>query len=155
MGTMGWLAGALAALIGAQAAGAQAVDAGNPQGVVSAIRSFGHKARLDVDADGRPVIQARMGDIAYAVNFYGCDGLVGCRQLQFAAAFDLEAGLSPDFVNAWNEQWAIGRLSVDDAGDPLFTYFLVTQGGLPSETFQSVLILWSDALTGVLGDIGY
>lgn len=150
-----WAAGALVGLLAAGPAVAGAVDAADPQGVLAAIRTFGHKARLDVDEEGRPVIQARAGDIGYAVQFYGCDGVAGCRQLQLAAAFDLETGLSPSFANAWNEKWAIGRLSVDEAGDPIFTYFLVTEGGLSPETFQSVLAAWSDALAGVVTDIGY
>ena len=151
----GWTAGALAGLLATGSAGAQVVDAGDPQGVLAAIRASGQKARLEADEEGRPMVQARMGDIGYAVHFYGCDGAAGCRQLQFAAAFDLEAGLSPSFANTWNEQWAIGRLSVDEAGDPIFTYFLVTEGGLAPETFQAVLGVWSAALEGVVADIGY
>ena len=152
-------AAALAALavaaLGAGGALAQSVDAADPEGVLAAVRAFGHKARLETDPDGLPVIRARMDDINYAIQFYGCEGTANCRQLQLAASFDLEPGLTPEFVNQWNEDWAIGRLSVDQAGDPIFTYFLVTDGGLSPANFRAVLEIWSAALGGVVGDIGY
>lgn len=144
-----------AGLLAARAAGAQEVSAADPQSVLEAVRAFGHKARLDTDDDGFPVVRARVEDINYGIQFYGCDGTVNCRQLQLASSFDLDAGLTTDFVNTWNEDWVIGRLSVDEAGDPLFTYFLTTEGGLGPENFQAVLQLWTDSLLGVVEDIGY
>ena len=144
-----------AGLTTAGAAVAQEVNAADPQSVLEAVRAFGHKARLDADDEGFPVVRARVGDINYGIQFYGCDGLANCRQLQLASSFDLEAGLSADFVNTWNEEWVIGRLSVDEAGDPLFTYFLTTEGGLEAENFRAVLQLWTDALMGVVEDVGY
>ena len=148
------LAAGLLLAIGAPAS-AQMVDAADPNSVLEAVRAFGHKARIETDEEGLPVIRARVEDINYGVYFYGCDGTVNCRQLQLAASFDLDPGLSAQFVNDWNEQWAIGRLSVNADGDPLFTYYLVTEGGLSPQTFTATMQLWTDALFGVITDIGY
>jgi hypothetical protein len=148
-------AGLLLAAGDAWAERAGGVDAAEPESVLEAVRAFGHKARLEVDEAGYPVVLARMGEISYGVQFYGCEGTTNCSQLQFAATFDMEPGLSTDFVNQRNEERALGRLSVDANGDPLFTYFLTTEGGLSAENFRAVMQLWTDALASILEAIGY
>jgi hypothetical protein len=138
------------------AASAENVDAAEPESVLAALRAYGHKAQLETDEAGLPALRARVGDINYSIQFYGCEGTSRCTQLQFAATFDLEPGLGPDFANQWNEDWAIGRLSVNVDGDPLFTYFLTTAGGgLSPANFAAVLDIWTGALLGVVSDIGY
>ncbi len=141
--------------LAAGAAAAQAVDAADPGSVLAAVQAFGHKARLELDEQGYPVVLARAGDINYGVQFYGCEGTANCSQLQFAATFDLEPGLTADYVNQRNEAWAVGRITVDAEGDPLFTYFLTTEGGLSAENFRAVMQIWTDALAATVEEIGY
>ena len=141
--------------LAAGSAGAQGVDAADPDSVLAAVRAFGHEARLELDEAGYPVVLARAGGINYGVQFYGCEGTSNCSQLQFAATFDLEPGLTADYVNQRNEAWAIGRLSINAEGDPLFTYFLTTEGGLGDENFRAVMQIWTDALAATVEEIGF
>lgn len=141
--------------LAAGAAAAEVVDAADPDSVLAAVRAFGHEARLERDDAGYPIILSRVNGISYGVQFYGCTGTTDCSQLQFAATFDLEPGLTADYVNKHNEAWAIGRISVNGEGDPLFTYFLTTEGGLNEENFRAVMQLWTDALAATVEQIGY
>ncbi len=155
MGITGAALAAAGLVLAAGHARAQVVDAADPESVLAAVREFGHKARLELDEQGYPVVLARSGEINYGVQFYGCEGTENCSQLQFAATFDLEPGLTTEFVNQRNEDWAIGRMSVNDQGDPLFTYFVTTEGGLSPENFRAVMQVWTDALAAAVQDIGY
>ena len=139
----------------AQGARAQAFDATNPASVVAAVKAFGQKAKLGTTDKNEPMIRAESDGISYVIFFYDCTNGTGCLQLQFSSAFDLEPGLTTDFVNDWNEKWVTGRLSVDASGDPVYTFAVITDGGLSEANFQAILSTWTGTLADVVKDIGY
>mgnify|MGYP002780751845 CR=1 FL=1 len=148
----------LAALIVAAAApaAAQTVTAEDPQSVLAAIRAHGHKAKLDRDGEGFPVIQVDRDGINYSVYFYGCgEDPAACRDLQFVSSFDVDPALSADWANDWNLRWVAGRAEVDAEGDPRLSYFVTTTGGLSDASFRGILEVWDVTLDGFMEDIGW
>lgn len=142
----------LASLTGAQAAPVSATD---PNSVLQAIRAHGHKAKMDTNDNGSPLIAVDRDGIKYWVYFYGCENAAGCLDLQFYSSFDLETPLTPDWANQWNYDWVAGRVALDDQGDPALSYFVTTAGGLSQENFAGVMDVWNLTLDGFLADIGW
>lgn len=131
------------------------ITAADPDSVLEAIRAFGHKAKLQTDDSGFPLIAADRDGLKYWVYFYGCDGPEGCLDIQFYSSFDVEQPLTPEWANAWNTQWVAGRADVSKGGDPALSYFVTTSGGLSQENFEGVLAVWDMTLDGFLQDIGW
>jgi hypothetical protein len=147
---------AAALLIPALPVTAQTIAASDPDSVLQAIRAHGHKAKLDRDGEGYPVIQVDRSGINYSVYFYGCNGdPTACQDIQFASGFDVEEALSGEWANEWNRQWVAGRVEVNADGDPRLTYFVTTGGGLSAENFRSVMGVWDVTLNGFMEDIGW
>lgn len=148
--------GIAAFAIAARPAAAQSVAASDPESVLQAIRAHGHKAKLEHDSEGYPIIHVTRAGINYAVYFYGCDGNpADCRDLQFSSGFDVEPALTDAWANAWNRQWVAGRAEIDEEGDPRLTYFVTTGSGLPEEHFQEIMQVWDVTLDGFMEDIGW
>lgn len=146
-----------AALLGPSLAAAQEarVAAGDPSTVLEAIRAFGHKAKLQTDDSGFPMIAVDRDGLKYWVYFYGCDNPGGCLDIQFYSSFDLAEPLTPEWANDWNIQWVAGRADVNEEGDPALSYFVTTKGGLSQANFRGVLEVWNTTLDGFLEDIGW
>lgn len=140
----------------AGAAEAQTVRAEEPQTVLSALRAYGHKAQLEQDEEGFPLIRVDRDGIRYTVHFYGCaEERAGCRDLQFRTSFDVDPGFDAAWANDWNRQWVAGRVDVNAEGDPFLSYFVTTAGGLSPATFRGVMDIWSSTLDGLMEDINW
>ena len=131
------------------------VSAADPASVVAGLQAYGHKARLETAEDGSPMISARGGDINYVVYFYGCEAGANCLDLQFLAAFDVTEPLTTDFVNGWNRDWVMGKVFVDDAGDPTITLVLPGSPAMSGDYFQSAVEVWTTAVDSFLEDINW
>jgi hypothetical protein len=131
------------------------VHANDPDSVLQAIRSYGHNAKLDSNAQGQPFITVERDGVRYWVYFYACDGADGCLDLQFFTTFDVQPALDAQWANDWNYQWAAGRVEVDERGDPGLSYFVTTMGGLSPENFTGVMDVWTAVLDGFMEDIDW
>lgn len=129
--------------------------ANDPQAVLEAIRAYGHRAKLETDEEGQSFITAERGGVKYWVNFTACGGAEGCLDLQFYTSFDVEPGYDAVWANDWNSQWVVGRVVVNETGDPGLSYFVTTMGGLSQETFMGNMDVWNEVLDGLLADIGW
>ena len=147
----------LAALLLPSLAAAQAnpISAANPESIRAAILAYGHKARLETGSDGNPVIRGRMDNINYDVFFLNCDGGQNCLDLQFSTGFDVETALTPEWANQWNMDWAMGRVAVDEQGDPYMTYAVSGVGGMSEEYFRGIMEAWEAIVTDFLDDIDW
>lgn len=139
-------------LLSAQGAG---ISASEPQTIVDAISSFGHKARLETDSRGDPMIRARMDGINYAVFFYGCENGSNCLDIQLMASFDMEAPLTAEFANTYNRDWVAGKLFLDEEGDPSLAFMVVGTGGITEAHFHDVLRVWEGAVDRATEEIGW
>ena len=131
------------------------ISASDPDSVLEAIRAFGHKAKLQTDENGFPLIAVDREGLKYWVYFYGCDNPEGCLDIQFYSNFDVEQPLTPQWANDWNIQWVAGRADVNPEGDPALSYFVTTTGGLSQDNFMGVMQVWDMTLNGFLQDIGW
>lgn len=132
------------------------VSAADPDGILASIRAYGQKAKLETGDDGVPFITVNMDGINYYVDFYGCtDQGTGCEDIQFNASFEMDKPLTAQFANQWNRDWAVGRVYVNDAGNPTLTYYVPLLGGVPDQTFTNTLDQWTGVLNQFLGDIDW
>jgi hypothetical protein len=137
------------------AAQVASISASDPESVVAAIRAFGHKAKLSTDSEGQPQVDVEREGINYTVYFYSCENESGCLDLQFYSGFNVDQPMTAEWANDWNLQWIVGRAEVTQEGDPAISYFVTTQGGLSSESFEGVMQVWDMSLTQFIQDIGW
>ena len=147
---------AFALLLMSLPAHAQTVSASDPEGMVSALQDLGYKATLDSAEDGDPLIRSMADGTNFRIWFYGCDDAnSNCTGLNFSAGFDLEKGTTLAKMNDWNNQQLLGYATLDDENDPFLNHFVVTNGGIPVETFQSIIDRWDRAIADFKAEINF
>jgi hypothetical protein len=141
-----FVAAALLALSPAAAA-AQVIDAASPETVVNALHTLGYRASLEADSTGDPLIRSTMSGLKNTIYFYGCENGALCRELQFTIWLDLEAPVTLDQANAWNDGKIVGTAAVDAAGDVMLRFLVVTEGGMSMQAFERAMFRWEQALS--------
>jgi hypothetical protein len=147
---------ALACLVGGtSSANAQTVDPAFPRSIVNALQSLGLRATLEKDDAGDPMILSGVSGANFTIWFYGCDQNVNCDAIQLSAGFDTTDAISMSVANDWNRSRVIGEAWVNDEGDPFLTHFVVADGGIPLEVFESIIRRWEVALADYQDAIGW
>ena len=92
----------------------------------------------------------------FRIWFYGCDDAnSNCTGLNFSAGFDLDKGTTLDKMNAWNNNQLLGYATLDDENDPFLNHFVVTNGGITAEAFQSIIDRWDRAIADFKTEINF
>lgn len=130
-GVLGWSVPAAA-----QSAPAT-VSAENPEGVAAALRFAGYPAKLGKDSAGDPKIDTEFGSYKGSIYFYGCDEKThkGCDSLQFHVGFDREKPMALKSVNDLVTKYRFASIQLDNEGDPLVQWDIITDDGIPSGVF--------------------
>ena len=132
------------------------VSAADPESVVAALQDAGYKAQMDSADNGDPMIRSAADGTNYRMWFYGCDGNnSSCTGFNFSAGFDLPDGTTADVIDNWNDGQLLGYGNLDDEQDPYLNYFVVTNGGISKEAFDSILTRWERAIVDYKVHIGF
>lgn len=143
LGVAASLAAALVVTSPVAVAGAL-VDAGDPEKLVSIIRSLGYRAELETDNVGDPLIRSSVGGTRFAIIFYGCDEAThdNCKLLLYKVGYDLTDGIDLEVVNQWNATELVGRAYRDDVNDPWLEMSWNLSGGVSALNFESTFEWW-------------
>jgi hypothetical protein len=147
---------ALALVLMSLPASAQSINASDPEGLIQALQNIGYKATMDTADDGDPLIRSMADGTNFRIWFYGCDDAnSNCTGLNFSAGFDLEKGTTLEKMNAWNNNQLLGYATLDDENDPFLNHFVVTNGGISAEAFQSIIERWDRAIADFKAEINF
>lgn len=115
------------------------VSAAQPEGLVAVLKGAGYETTLDKDDLGDPLIRFRGEGYRVTMLFYGCDKNThkGCDSVQFRTAFDREEPWTARAVSDFAAKYRYASASLDDEGDPVFTWDVVTGDGIPAAVFLS------------------
>ena len=139
----------------AGAASAAELNARNPIQLAEYLRDKGYRAQLGTDSYGDPKIDTATAGANYTIYFYGCSNNTDCQDLQLRAGFDLTGELSLESVNSWNREKTVGRVYVDDEGDPFIEMFLPGVIDWPEASMDRVLQRWESAMGDFLDFIDW
>ena len=132
------------------------VSAADPDSVVAALQDAGYKAQMDSADNGDPMIRSAADGTNFRMWFYGCDGNnASCTGFNFSAGFDLPDGATLETIDNWNDGQLLGYGNLDDENDPYLNYFVVTNGGISQEAFESILSRWERAIVDYKAHIGF
>lgn len=113
------------------------VTAKNPEGVAAALRFAGYPAKLGTDAAGDPKIETEFGNYKGLIFFYGCDEKThrNCDSIQFHVGFDREKAMKLQTVNELVTKYRFASIQLDNEGDPLVQWDIITDDGIPTGVF--------------------
>jgi Putative bacterial sensory transduction regulator len=131
------------------------VSAADPDSIIQVLQDLGYRAQMDASDSGDPLIRSAADGTNFRIWFYGCDGNSGCTGLNFSAGFDLAKGTTYEAIDSWNDGQLLGYANLDDEKDPFLNYFVVTNGGISKEAFESVLARWELAIVDFKKHIGF
>jgi len=148
---------ALSTLIGAAAipAGAQTVNASDPDSIVAALQRLGYAARLERTNSGAPVIRSGARGVNFSVFFYGCTDNSNCRDINFSAGFTTLEPRTLKLMNDWNGARIIGKANIDDEGNPYIRHFVAGVIDLPPAAFDRTVTRWDTTLGDFLTHIDW
>ncbi len=155
---------ALAALLAVSApAHAQTEDtfnAINGEDLVTLLESQGIAASLTIDSYGDPLIRAEVGNLAFSIITYNCDGAAdpACGRLQLAAQFRLPDGASESdiaIMNAYNQQYLFGRAYIDPYGLATVDYTINLNHGVTEDNLVDNLVIWIHVLDNFVTGLGW
>lgn len=146
-GTIGLVALMLAALP-ATAQTTAVVSAADPAGIVSLLEVGGYKPKLGKDSEGAPKIELDLDGYGAALYFYGCDEKTQteCDSLQLQAGFDRKTPWTNDAALKLAKQYRYASVWLDDEGDPIITWDLVTEDGIPAKVLLSSVRRFSEMI---------
>ncbi|WP_409613853.1 YbjN domain-containing protein [Phenylobacterium sp.] len=110
--------------------------------VTQALQSRGYKAEVSATSDGEPVILSGADGSNFRVFFYTCRETPRCASIQFAAAFDLDKGMTLEQINGWNRGKRFGRAYLDDEMDPFLEMDVDFEHGATAEAVVNALDTW-------------
>lgn len=125
--------------------------------VAGVLQEAGYRAEITTDNVGDPMILSHAEGTEYSILFYGCsDGPpAACRSLMFRVGFDLEEGMQPGGVNAWNRENRFGKAWLDTEDDPFLEMDINVEGGITAEGLRHWLGWWEIVLGGFIRHIGW
>ena len=124
------------------------VTARDPKGLSELLELTGFKPELGKDNVGDPKIDIEIGSYYTTIYFYGCDEKTheGCDSLQFQASFDRKDPWPAAQAVEVARKWRFGGVYLDDEGDPVVTWDVVTGDGIPSKVFLQGVRSYGDTL---------
>lgn len=134
-------------LVASQPAGAAetALVPPDPWEVIHPAREIG-TAEVERDSHEEPVIRGKIGELPYAVHFYGCGLGWSCEDLLFVARFpDVvpeKAGQLARQAAEWNRRKLFGRAVVDSDGIASVEMAMTLTGGTSPENMRAVFARW-------------
>lgn len=129
-----------------QAAG-PLVSAEDPQSVLSELSVLGYPGKLGKTDDGHPSIALRIAGYNTYIDFYDCaDDMTKCYTLLFNVNVQIKGGTTPGKVNDWNRKQILGRVWLDDDGNPTLDFTLPTFEGISASVFDESVKDWADAI---------
>ena len=137
------------------AAAAQTVDGTSPGRIAQILQAEGYKALVTTDSEGDPKIDSGSHGVSWSIFFYGCTGSRNCRSVQFAAAFDMRDGISPEIINRFNRNKRYTRAYYDTEFDPFLEYDVNLDGGVSEANFADSLDIWNIILGDFIEEIGW
>ncbi|MEM7060443.1 MAG: YbjN domain-containing protein [Pseudomonadota bacterium] len=127
----------------------------DPWEVIHAAREFG-TAEVGRDTLSEPRIVGAFAEheddpeIAYEINFYGCELARNCKTILFRASLhhgDWEKKPPHlDLFDAWNRRKLIGRAFWSLDGRAVLEHPVAMSAGLPKETLVATFLAWKTAL---------
>lgn len=132
------------------------VDASDPQPISEVAWRYG-PAPWRRDGLGDPLIEAEMGGVPYAIEFYGCDQGRDCTDLRFVARTTIADADEPGQpasrqalvwqANRWNAGRRFGKLSAGEApGELVLEMNATLSGGVTRQNLDALFDWWRVAL---------
>lgn len=123
---------------------ANLIDATDPQPISDIAWRYG-EAAWGKDSLRDPIIRAKMGEIDYEIEFYGCKEGRDCQDLRFVARREI-GKIAPKAVAEWNAGRRFGklrRLDKTDLGHRIEVEMNVTlAGGVTRQNLDIVFDWW-------------
>lgn len=120
------------------------ITAEMPERILEVAKGFG-RASLEQDTEGDPKISGRMDGTKYTLHFYGCEGGVKCKDIQFSAAWS-GTGLTVNKMNDWNRTKRFGKAYIDSEGDPVLEMPVNLQFGVSQQNLEDTFDWWMSIL---------
>ena len=97
---------------------------------------------------GDPKIDIEVAGYFATIYFYGCDETThqSCDSLQLQASFDRKEPWPPAEAIEVARKWRFGAVYLNDEGDPVVTWDMVTGDGIPSKVVLQGLRNFGDTL---------
>jgi hypothetical protein len=122
------------------------VDASSPATLAGMMAAIGYAAEAGSDpAAGTPLIRGRIGQSAYTIHFYECDGARFCNSVQFEAQGPRPPDTAFDRINAFNARWRYVR-AVDDGATLRLLMDVNLDAGVTAANFEDTLDIWRQLL---------
>lgn len=135
----------LAALACPAPALAQSVSAAHPESVSSALQALGFEGQIGTAPNGTPAIVSTLDGARFSIQFYDCDGPLGCQDLQLRAIFATETPVSLDTLNSWNQNAFIGK-AFQNEDTVVLEHPIAGADGMSRYAFTRTLARWQLAL---------
>ncbi|MBT0956973.1 YbjN domain-containing protein [Alphaproteobacteria bacterium KMM 3653] len=124
-------------------AAAQTLSASDPAGIAEAMRRAGFEVAQTQSNAGAPALVAVHSQIKFQVFFLGCEDGANCAHLLLTSEYATPEPVTPEQVNAWMTDNALGSVSYDaESGNSRVRYFLTTTGGVNERMFSETMYLW-------------
>lgn len=124
------------------------ITAKQPSGIVNALINAGYEANLETDNLGDPLIRFKGEGYRMSVVFYGCDknNNDNCDSVQLRVAFDRPQPWRADAAMEIARKYRYASIWLDDEGDPIITWDIVTGDGIPRTIFLSNVRRFEDTV---------
>jgi len=129
-----------ASVMGTLAAGADRVDAADPNTISQFFFDINVPTKLSTDSYGDPLISVRTDDgVGYAIFFYGCTDNANCTHVQFYRGYETDGQVGLDIVNELNVEHNFVKLMLDDEDDVIILMDVLTgEGGMDPIDFDAL-----------------
>ena len=125
-----------------------AISANDPQAMTKYLEITGFEPKLEQDKQGDPKITIKVNDYSATIFFYGCDEKThqGCDSIQLQSSFNRKNPWSATEALKVAQKWRYASVWLDDEGDPVVSWDIVTGDGIPSKVFLKAINGFGDSL---------
>ena len=149
--SLAWVMGLMGFAHASSAQITDKVSAGDPAGMVALLEVTGYEPKLDKDDHGDPKISIKVSGYRTTLFFYGCDEKLhtGCDAIQLQASFDRKDAWPPKEALQVARKWRYAAVWLDDEGDPVVTFDIITGDGIPAKVFLAGIKGFGDSFEEV------
>ena len=147
------IAVALGAAIGSVSLGWSAANAAGvqPSRVAELFEAAGFSAEAE---SGEAVFSGESDGLAFTAFGFDCDSTGACAEYLVNAYFEVDAAITIEKINDFNDSTVAGRAFLDDAGGANIEHFFVVSDGAEQDITRNAEI-WADILSDFAAFIGY